>query len=235
MLCERSRVTGNGGPYQKVIPEGRPPTPPPPPLIYWGDLSVTGNGTSNSSLSAMRGVQNLEGGMLLKGGWQKMAIFARGAGCSLPCAEIDPPPAKDDPGVLSPLAKIAIFGHPPSKFCTPLIAFQQHPWAGCKSVRIASLFFAFFFRYFSQLDQTNFSRFRRTLSTGFDCWLCYFRRSRRMRLTPSGLFLTLKPCRKQKTTKLTNPITSRIPIKVSNDMAQSSPRWHPHPGLPQKV
>jgi hypothetical protein len=48
-------------------------------------------------------------------------------------------------------------------------------------------------------------------------------------LTPSGLFLTLKPRRKQKTTKLANPITSRIPIKVSNDMAQSSPRWHPAP------
>jgi hypothetical protein len=44
-----------------------------------------------------------------------------------------------------------------------------------------------------------------------------------VRLTPSGLFLTLKPCRKQKTIKLTNPIRSRIPIKVSNDMAQSSP------------
>src|SRR5438093_1192213 len=46
-----------------------------------------------------------------------------------------------------------------------------------------------------------------------------------VRLTPSGLFLTLKPCRRQKTTKLNNPIASRITIKVSNDMAQSSPRW----------
>jgi NAD(P)H-dependent FMN reductase len=27
-----------------VIPEGRPPDPAPHPLIYWGDLSVTGNG-----------------------------------------------------------------------------------------------------------------------------------------------------------------------------------------------
>jgi hypothetical protein len=27
-----------------VIPEGRPPEPAPHPLIYWGDLSVTGNG-----------------------------------------------------------------------------------------------------------------------------------------------------------------------------------------------
>ena len=52
-----------------------------------------------------------------------------------------------------------------------------------------------------------------------------------VRLTPSGLFLTLKPCRKQKTTKLTNPITSRIPIKVSNDMAQSSPSSRPVSGL----
>ena len=34
------RVTG----LPKVILEGRPPTPPPTPLIYWGDLSVTGNG-----------------------------------------------------------------------------------------------------------------------------------------------------------------------------------------------
>ena len=41
--------------------------------------------------------------------------------------------------------------------------------------------FAFFFRYFLRLDQTNFSRFRRTLSTGFDCWLCYFRYSRAAR------------------------------------------------------
>src|SRR6202040_1683099 len=27
-----------------MIPEGRPPDPAPTPLIYWGDLSVTGNG-----------------------------------------------------------------------------------------------------------------------------------------------------------------------------------------------
>src|SRR6202040_2482899 len=36
-------VTGNGGPCQRCARRGGPPTPPPPPLIYWGDLSVTGN------------------------------------------------------------------------------------------------------------------------------------------------------------------------------------------------
>jgi len=35
--------------------------------------------------------------------------------------------------------------------------------AGRKSVRIVAIF-ASLFRYFSRLDQTNFSRFRRTLS-----------------------------------------------------------------------
>ena len=46
-------VTGNGGTLPKVIPEGRPPTPLPHPLIYWGDLSVTGNGDpSHSPFSA---------------------------------------------------------------------------------------------------------------------------------------------------------------------------------------
>ena len=62
---------------------------------------------------------------------------------------------------MTPLAKIAIFGHPPLQ----ILQERSH------SIAI----FAFFFRYFSPLDQTNFSRFRRTLSTGFDCWLCYFR------------------------------------------------------------
>ena len=65
-------------------------------------------------------------------------------------AEIDPPPAYDDPGVMTPLAKIAIFGHPPLH---PLIAFQQHPWAGRKRVRIASLFSLFSFAIF--LDSTK--------------------------------------------------------------------------------
>ncbi len=69
-----------------------------------------------------------------------------------------------DPGVMTPLAKIAIFGHPPLQILPP-------PQERSHSIAI----FAFFFRYFSPLDQTNFSRFRRTLSTGFDCWLCYFR------------------------------------------------------------
>jgi hypothetical protein len=53
--------------------------------------------------------------------------------------------AKDDRGVMTPLAKIAIFGRsPPPNFAPPLIAFQQHPRAGRKSVRIASLFSVFF-------------------------------------------------------------------------------------------
>ena len=39
----------------------------------------------------------------------------------------------------------------------------------------AALTAIFSFAIFLRLDQTNFSRFRRTLSTGFDCWLCYFR------------------------------------------------------------
>src|ERR1700730_7316013 len=43
---------------------------------------------------------------------------------------------------MTPLAKIAIFGHPP---CTPLIAFQQHPWAGRKSVRYFRFFLSLFF------------------------------------------------------------------------------------------
>ena len=50
---------------------------------------------------------------------------------------------------------------------------------GRKSVRTASLFSLFSFAIFLQLEQTNFSKFRRTLSTGFDCWLCYFRYLRR--------------------------------------------------------
>ena len=54
---------------------------------------------------------------------------------------------------MTPLAKIAIIGHRPSKFCTPLIAFQQHPWVGRKSVRIASLFSLFSFAIF--LDSTK--------------------------------------------------------------------------------
>ena len=54
--------------------------------------------------------------------------------------------------------------HPPHRLSTASL-----------SVRIASLFSLFSFAIFLQLDQTNFSRFRRTLSTGFDCWLCYFR------------------------------------------------------------
>src|SRR5580692_3442670 len=66
---------------------------------------------------------------------------------------------------MTPLAKIAIFGHPPSEFCTPPHHLSTASLrADRKSVRIASLSFAFLFRYFSRLDQTNFSRFRRTLT-----------------------------------------------------------------------
>ena len=60
-------------------------------------------------------------------------------------------------------------GRPAHATCPP--ARRRGECATCHSIAI----FASFFRYFSQLDQTNFSRFRRTLSTGFDCWLCYFR------------------------------------------------------------
>jgi hypothetical protein len=54
--------------------------------------------------------------------------------------------------------------------------------AGRKDRSHSIAIFASFFRYFSRLDQTNFSRFRRTLSTDFDCWLCYFHY-----LRPGGL------------------------------------------------
>ena len=40
-----------------MIPEGRPPTPPPTPLIYWGDLSVTGNG--DLPLATQRRVESI--------------------------------------------------------------------------------------------------------------------------------------------------------------------------------
>ena len=122
------RVTGDPA---KGDPGGEAPRPrPPPPLIYWGDLSVTGNG--DLPLATQRRVES----------------------------------------ILTPLAKIAIFCHPPpSKFCTPPHCLST----ASLSVRIASLFSLFSFATFLRLDQTNFSRFRRTLSTGFDCWLCYFR------------------------------------------------------------
>src|SRR5260370_21224722 len=60
---------------------------------------------------------------------------------------------------------------PPPNFAPP----HRLSTASLTSVRIASLFSLFSFAIFLRLDQTNFSRFRRTLSTGFDCWLCYFR------------------------------------------------------------
>src|SRR6202045_3693494 len=42
----------------KVIPEGRSPRPrPPTPLIYWGDLSVTGNG--DLPLATQRRVESI--------------------------------------------------------------------------------------------------------------------------------------------------------------------------------
>jgi hypothetical protein len=40
-----------------VIPEGRPPDPAPTPLIYWGDLSVTGNG--DLPLATQRRVESI--------------------------------------------------------------------------------------------------------------------------------------------------------------------------------
>jgi hypothetical protein len=46
-------VTGNGGTPAKGDPGGGgPPTPPPTPLIYWGDLGVTGNGDLPLATSA---------------------------------------------------------------------------------------------------------------------------------------------------------------------------------------
>jgi hypothetical protein len=66
---------------------------------------------------------------------------------------------------MTPLAKIAPFSAtPPPNFAPPSSPFNSILESGRKSVRIASLSFAFLFRYFSPLDQTNFSRFRRTLS-----------------------------------------------------------------------
>jgi hypothetical protein len=50
-------VTGNGGPCQRVIPEGGAPRPRPHPLIYWGDLSVTGNG--DLPLATQRRVESI--------------------------------------------------------------------------------------------------------------------------------------------------------------------------------
>ena len=41
---DQSQRYGQRGTLPKVIPEGRPLDPAPHPLIYWGDLSVTGNG-----------------------------------------------------------------------------------------------------------------------------------------------------------------------------------------------
>jgi hypothetical protein len=48
------RATGDPA---KVIPEGRPPDPAPHPLIYWGDLSVTGNG--DLPLATQRRVESI--------------------------------------------------------------------------------------------------------------------------------------------------------------------------------
>ena len=50
-------VTGNGGPCQSD-PGGEAPRPHPhPPLIYWGDLSVTGNG--DLPLATQRRVESI--------------------------------------------------------------------------------------------------------------------------------------------------------------------------------
>jgi hypothetical protein len=65
----------------------------------------------------------------------------------------------------------------PAGFGSEQVAgFRLECMAGFVGIRKRShsiAIFAFFFRYFSRLDQTNFSRFWRTLNTGFDYWLCY--------------------------------------------------------------
>jgi hypothetical protein len=60
--------------------------------------------------------------------------------------------------ILTPLAKIAIFCHPPSKFCTPLIA----------------CYFRFFLSLFFSTRPNEFFQILAYLNTGFDYWLCYF-------------------------------------------------------------
>jgi hypothetical protein len=60
----------------------------------------------------------------------------------------------DHPGVMTPLAKIAIFGHPPLRILHPPHHLSTASLrAGRKSVRIASLSFAFYFAIF--LDSTK--------------------------------------------------------------------------------
>ena len=55
---------------------GGPPTPPPHPLIYWGDLSVTGNG--DLPLATQRRVESIASdrspfSMRKVDGWQTLA------------------------------------------------------------------------------------------------------------------------------------------------------------------
>src|SRR5207344_1998453 len=94
------------------------------------------------------------------------------------------PPLRDHLWQGPPLPVTLRFIHPPPKMTQgvtnpPSSPFNSILARGRKSVRIASLFSLFSFAIFLRLDLTNFSRFRRTLSTGFDCWLCYFRYLRR--------------------------------------------------------
>jgi hypothetical protein len=69
---------------------------------------------------------------------------------------------------MTPLAKIPIFGHPPSEFCTPLITFQASLRAGRKSVRDSIAIFAFLFRYFFSTRPNEFFQIQAYLITDFD-------------------------------------------------------------------
>ena len=76
-------------------------------------------------------------------------------------------------GLAAPLAKIAIFGHPPPNFSPPSSPFNSILGRVVRAC-IASLFSLFSFAIFLDSTKRIFPDFRRTLSTGFDCWLCYF-------------------------------------------------------------
>src|ERR1700730_8596447 len=68
------------------------------------------------------------------------------------------------------------------------IASDRSPFAGRKSVRIASLFSLFSFAIFFDSTKRIFPD-SGVPFTGFDCWLCYFRYSRGGALDRAGLRL----------------------------------------------
>ena len=98
-----------------MIPEGRPPDPAPTPLIYWGDLSVTGNG--DLPFATQRRVESI----LTPPG--ENAIF-----CHPPLRILHPPllVTLRHPGVIPPPGENAIFGHPPHpNFAPPSSPFDS--------------------------------------------------------------------------------------------------------------